>query len=103
MASISGGCTVTNTFTLPCGSEDIAALYVTYQQNGVTVLEKTKEDCRFQGNTAILSLSQEDTLKFPLEEGVIRIQIRLRTVAGTAMKSAVMTAAPDELLKQGVI
>ena len=68
MANISSGCTVTNTFSLPCGEEDIAVLYITYQQNDVTVLEKTKEDCNFEGTTAIVRLSQEDTLKFPQEE-----------------------------------
>lgn len=103
MANISSGCTVTNTFSLPCGEEDIAVLYITYQQNDVTVLEKTKEDCSFEGTTAIVRLSQEDTLKFPQDDGQIRIQLRLRTIAGTAMKSAVLTASPDVLLKQGVI
>lgn len=103
MANISSGCTVTNTFSLPCGEEDIAVLYITYQQNDITVLEKTKEDCNFEGTTAIVRLSQEDTLKFPQEDGQIRIQLRLRTVEGTAMKSTVLTASPDELLKPGVI
>lgn len=103
MANISSGCTVTNTFSLPCGEEDIAVLYITYQQNDVTVLEKTKEDCNFEGTTAIVRLSQEDTLKFPQDDGQIRIQIRLRTIEGTVMKSNIMTASPDALLKQGVI
>ena len=105
---IQTGCTVTNTFTLPCGEGDIAVLYITYQQGGETVLEKTKEDCAFdqdeEGHSrAVVALSQEDTLKFDWEAGAIRVQIRLRTREGTAMKSRPMTATADELLREGVI
>ena len=64
---------------------------------------KTLADCAFEGALARVRLSQEDTLRFPASGGPIRIQLRLRTTAGTALKSGVLTAAPDELLKEGVI
>ena len=41
MAILSGGCTLTHSFTLPCPGQELAALYITYQQGGATVLEKT--------------------------------------------------------------
>lgn len=103
MAHISSGCTVTNLFTIPCQGEELAALYITYQQGGATVLEKTLADCTFEENIARVILSQEDTLRFGMGGGLIRIQLRLRTVQGTVLKSRVLTALPDELLKEGVI
>ena len=103
MAILSGGCTLTHSFTLPCPGQELAALYITYQQGGATVLEKTLADCAFEGALARVRLSQEDTLRCPASDGPIRIQLRLRTTAGTALKSGVLTAAPDELLKEGVI
>ena len=39
---ISTGCTGENLFCLPCGEEEIAVMYITYQQDEDTVLEKTK-------------------------------------------------------------
>ena len=103
MANISTGCTLTQYFTLPCPGSELAALYLTYQQGGVTVLEKTLADCAFEGSTARVALSQEDTLRFEPQNGPVRIQLRLRTAAGTALKSGVLTAGVDELLKEGVI
>ena len=103
MAHISSGCTVTNLFTLPCQGEELAALYITYQQGGRTVLEKTLADCALEGSTARVDLSQEDTLRFEARTGPVRIQLRLRTTQGAALKSRVLTALPDELLKEGVI
>ena len=58
MAILSGGCTLTHSFTLPCPGQELAALYITYQQGGATVLEKTLADCAFEGALARVRLSQ---------------------------------------------
>lgn len=99
---ISTGCTGENRFSLPCGEEEIAVMYITYQQDEETVLEKTKADCVFEGKTACVPLSQEDSLKFDPEAEIL-IQVRVRTTDGQAMKSDIMRAAADRLLKDGVI
>ena len=99
---ISTGCTGENLFCLPCGEEEIAVMYITYQQDEETVLEKTKEDCVFEGETACLTLSQEDSLKFDPDAEIL-IQIRIRLTDGRAIKSDIMRAAADRLLKDGVI
>ncbi len=101
---ISRGCTVTNTFKMDIKGSTVARMFVTYQQNGVTVLEKTVDDADIgEDGTVVIHLSQEDTLCFNQDDGAIRVQIRILTDGGTAIKSKVMTAMTDELLKDGVI
>lgn len=63
------GTTQTLTFTLP-EEIDIAELYITFNQNKGTVLEKSKSDASIDGKTIAVSLSQEDTLKFDDKAGL---------------------------------
>ena len=104
---ISSGCTVRNTFSVPVTQEETAVLYVTYQQGGETVIEKSLPDCTWseaeKGAEIAVELSQEETLRLDPNAGVVRIQLRVRTTRGTAIKSNVMTSRTDELLKGGVI
>lgn len=108
MAYIRRGTTPTHTFT---GSTDLsgaAALYVTYQQGGKTVLEKSLEDVAVETDpdsgecTVTVTLSQEDTLRFD-EAKQVEIQIRAKLLDGAALASNIISASPARLLKEGVI
>lgn len=100
------GTTATNIFKLPFHMElsDISAVYVTYSQDSKVVVEKALDDISISTDDNIMltvSLTQEDTLKFSSEK--VKIQIRLKTIAGTAMASNIITTYVDEILKEGVI
>ena len=100
---INKGCTAKHRFPFDSTKFDLAALYVTYQQNGHTVLEKTIDDVELEPDAIVVAISQNDSLKFDSRRGLVRIQIRIKTVDGYTSKSNVMTASVDELLKDGEI
>lgn len=99
---ISKGCTVGNTFTVPFTKEEVEVLYITYQQRGKNIVEKTLNDCSFGDNFVSTGLTQEETLMF---ESLIRvnIQIRARLKDGTVTKSNIIETDVDKILKDGVI
>lgn len=99
---IAKGCTCENAFSLPYDQSEIAALVITYQQKGVTKVEKTIDDCTFTAGKVHVSLSQEDTLKFD-DDAIIRIQIRIRLNNGIVTKSQIVETYTDNVLKDGVI
>ena len=78
------------------------ALYVTYQQNDETVLEKTLQDATITEKEVAIQLSQEDTLLF--EEGS-KVYVQLRAVLpdGNCVASNIMSVKVEKILKDGVI
>lgn len=99
---ISRGCTPTHTFSVPVDLTSAVALYVTYQQLGRTVIEKTLADCTVTANAIVTRLTQKETLRFA-ETPPVKIQIRAKLVDGSAHKSNVIVTTADELLKSGEI
>lgn len=97
------GTTPTHVFSFPEEYADtvFSAVYVTYYQDGKTVLEKTGNSLSFLDNTVTLTLTQEETLLF--SEGQVKIQIRARTAAGTAVASNIISTTANAILKDGVI
>lgn len=91
------------TFELP-EAITISALYITFQQNRQTVLEKDLTDVTYdqESGTITLPLSQEDTLLFSELEPVW-VQIRLRDNLGNAVASEPMRVNVGEIFKDGVI
>lgn len=99
---ISKGCTMGNTFTIPFTKEEIEVLYITYQQMGKTIVEKTLDDCSFGDNFISIVLTQEETLMFE-NRARVSIQIRVRLKDGTVTKSNIIETDIDRVLKDGVI
>lgn len=98
------GTTPTLEFTLPFDTSLIAKMYITITQNGVATLEKTLSDCKCSGTSVSLTLTQEDTLGLrqqPRSRG--EMQIRVRTTAGEALASDIMSVHVGRILKEGVI
>jgi hypothetical protein len=91
------------TFELP-EAITISALYITFQQNRQTVLEKDLTNVTYEqeSGTITLPLSQEDTLLF-LELEPVWVQIRLRDNLGNAVASEPMRVNVGEIFKDGVI
>ena len=98
------GTTPTLEFKLPFDTSLIAKMYITMTQNGKTALEKTLSDCNCSGRSVSLTLTQEDTLKLQQQpRSQAEIQIRVRTTAGEALASDIMSVYVGRILKEGVI
>lgn len=98
------GTTPTLEFTLPFDTSLIAEMYVTIAQGEKTMLEKTLSDCNCSGTSVSLTLTQEDTLRLQQQPRLqAEIQIRVRTIAGEALASDIMSVYVGRILKEGVI
>ena len=100
--AIARGATISNIFTVPVDLTTAVKMYITYDQFGRTVLEKTIEDCTIETNKITVDLSQEDSLKFA-ENKKVKIQIRAKLSDGSAHVSKIIETTAGELLKEGVI
>lgn len=99
---IPSGCTCTNYFAFPFKESNVEVLYITYKQANHIVFEKELADITFSEGEISVQLKQEDTIL--LQDKVrIKAQIRGRLTDGTAIKSNIVEASSDELLKEGVI
>lgn len=98
------GSTPTNTFTLDIDLSN-AKVYVSYEQAGRVVLEKSNDDLIFDAGqsdyTIKLELSQEDTLKFA--PGPVLIQIRYVFPDGSADASNIISTTFERIIKDGKI
>lgn len=121
------GTTPYHSFILPLRAEQINEMWVTYTQNGVLVLDKTKEDVTLENiedlyenasmeelteeevNScqALLHLTQEDTLGFKFypaaEKNIAVIQVRILAADGEAYASDPIHERIMGVIKNGVI
>ena len=77
-------------------------VFVTYKQNGVTILEKSNNDLTITETEVVTMLTQADTLRFKAGAPV-QIQLRYLHPNGESEVSNVIETTVDEVLKQGVI
>lgn len=96
------GTTPTHIFAVDIDLTDAAVLFITYRQNGKTVLEKSLEDCEITTEEIRVTLSQEDTLAFSVE-GKVEIQIRAKYPSGDAVACQIIRTSANVILKEGVI
>lgn len=89
-------------FTLPMLTDEIAAGYITFAQDGSVVIDKALADCTCAGSTVTLHLTQEETLKLS-QNTRTELQMRVRTTGGEALATRVYTVPTERILKDGVI
>jgi len=98
------GSTPTNTFELDIDLSD-AKVYISYEQDGIVIIEKTGEDLAFSQSGSVyiitLNLTQQDTLKF--HPGKVLIQIRYVFPTGDADASDIIQTTFERIIKDGVI
>ena len=94
--------TPTHIFNVNLDFTNVDVIYVTYNQNGTNVIEKSKPDLTITENSITLTLTQEDTGKLVFAQPV-EIQIRARFYDGTAVASNIMKTTVERVLKGGVI
>lgn len=97
------GSTPTHTFTFPFLARECQEIKITYSQGCKVILEKHIDDLTLSGNTAQVTLTQEETFRFA-ENRAVSVQARvLRN--GTAMTSditivSVYRCLDDEVLTE---
>ena len=98
------GTTPTHTFKTKVDLRGVDCLYVTYSQNGRTVLEKTLEDCTVEEDSIQTELTQQETLLFDDRSDMpVFVQIRVRFPNGKAMASKIIRTTAEKILKDGEI
>ncbi len=101
------GTTPTLEFQLPFAANIIDVLSVAFSQKtqpyspAQLVLEKSLTDCTLSGQSVMLTLTQEDTLKLDAAQDV---EIQLRILSnGSALASQIIKIPVGRILKDGVL
>lgn len=101
------GTTPTLEFQLPFAADIIDVLSVAFSQitqpytPAQLVFEKSLDDCTVSGQSVMLTLSQEDTLKLDAAQDV---EIQLRILAnGSALASQIIRIPVGRILKDGLL
>ena len=100
--AITRGTTPANTFRFSIDPGAIEKIRIIYSQGNEKLFVKTNDDIRWEGNMAIVKLTQADTLKFR-EDMQVEIQIRILTDAGEAPASKIFKTSVGRLLEDEVI
>lgn len=96
------GTTPLHVFTLPFSTDLIKNLRVIYSQNDEPILKKELDDCKLNGNTVEVKLSQVDTFTFNSDYPV-EIQVRVLTKTGDALASLPQRVGLDRCLENEVL
>lgn len=94
------GSTPTNTFELDIDLT-AATVFVSYEQNGQVIVEKTGSDLTVTEDSIVLQLTQEETLRF--KPGEVLIQLRYVFPNGAADASNIIRTTAERIIKDGVI
>lgn len=105
MANIIRGTTPTLRFKIPFEQAIIKVAYITFEQNGKDILEKSTNDENVELTDELITIkmSQEDTLAFSNINGKAEMQIRILLTDDTAVASKIYKVSVDRILKEGVI
>lgn len=96
------GTTPTHEFKTDTDLTNAEVLYITYKQGEKKIIEKDIDSVSVETDKVTTSLTQEETLSVA-PYGTVKIQIRARLADGTAVASNIMSASPEDILKDGVI
>lgn len=96
------GTTPTIEFELDFDTGLIQEIYATFKQNDSVVLEKSKDDFTFNGNTASITLTQEETLDFQCHN-TLKVQLKIKFNDETVVATEPATFKIDECYKAEVI
>lgn len=101
---IQRGTTARNTFEVEKDLTDASEIYVSYEQSGKVVVEKTLENgvSIVSEEQITVDLTQDDTLALN-EHYPVKMQIRAKFPSGSAVASFTMSASVGEILKEGAI
>lgn len=96
------GTTPTHTFTFSVDLSDVKDFVITYVQNGKIILEKKKSDCTISENKIVVTLTQEETLKFD-HKTMVELQAKVLMTGGTVVASNIFTTNVSRILNEEVL
>lgn len=97
------GTTPTHVFTLgDFDSSRIKEIRVTYQQRRKTIIEKTQDDATIENNQVIVTLSQEETLKFSTSD-YVDVQLKVLLNDGKVLANDIITISADRILNEEIL
>jgi hypothetical protein len=96
------GTTPTHVFQLPFETKLLKEVRISYAQDNKIVMEKKTEDCKMEGDTISVTLSQEETLLFS-HGSVVELQLKVSTEAGNCLATPIIRKHIDEILNQEVL
>lgn len=96
------GTTPTITFTLPFNGTQMTALNLCFAQQGEIILEKALADCEARGNTLQVGLTEQETLLFDAQKGMVEMQLRIGC-DDVRMASNIMRIPVERILKDGCL
>ena len=91
-------------YRFPFDISTFKTIRIIYSQNDEPLVVKTNTDgdVKASGNSAIVTLTQEDTFKFS-DNGLIKIQIRLLSSDGKAIGTKPISKSVQECLEEEVM
>lgn len=100
--------TPTHYFNFPIEIDTIKEILLTYAQHNEIVLNKTKEDFTFDGNTGSITLTQEETALFEADDScckdnAIEIQLRVLTIDEKALATDIYKVPCRRVLNDEVL
>lgn len=101
MQSIRRGTTPTVRFTTTVTQSDVESIYITFEQDGETVVEKDGSSVVWNEDGFTIHLSQDETLGF--KTGFANVQIRAKLLASQATATQILPVEIENVLKSGVI
>ena len=76
--------------------------FITFQQDGRTVIEKRLNECERTGNKVIVELTQKDTLR--LDDSLsVRVQGKFKIASGKIIPTKIRQLSVSEILNEEVL
>ena len=91
------GTTPTQIFELPCHTNLLRDLTITYTQRKKVIVKKRKSDCILEENIVTTKLTQKESLSFN-PDFVVEVQLKFETETGDVLASPKYTMSVDEIL-----
>lgn len=96
------GTTPTHYFKTKVDLTGASEMFITYEQEGKKIVEKSINDITIEPEQLIVKLTQTDTLAFSTL-GEVEIQCRAKMPGGAALASNIIKRSVGAILKEGVI
>lgn len=96
------GTTPTHIFQIPFDTGLLKEVRVSYAQEDKVIVEKKTEDCKMDGDTISVTLTQADTLLFSHRK-IVELQLKVWTKSGSCLATLVMRKDVSEILNEEVL
>ena len=93
------GTTPTQVFELPISTNELLGATVTFKQNGKVLVKKKSNQCVFENNYIITSLSQEESLLF-MPDKVAKVQLKVLANNNKVFASPSYRLGVEEILEE---